>query len=140
MTSASNSLLLCESKDGKRRHCPADTSLGVRLQREISDAECVLNTTWGVDTKGVWVNKGCRAEFLLGGSIGGTPATAGAGKRVICESKDGQRSLCAADTSMGVAVVRQVSDAPCVLNSTWGYDSNGIWVTAGCRAEFVLRK
>jgi hypothetical protein len=60
--------------------------------------------------------------------------------RVMCESKDGMRTVCPADTRLGVAVVRQVSDSPCILNSTWGYNSDGIWVTAGCRAEFVLRR
>ena len=140
MTSSASSVVVCESNDGKRRHCPADTSMGVRLIQQMSDADCLLNNTWGVDPKGVWVNGGCRAQFALGGDRLAPPPRAPAGKNVFCESIDGKRALCAADTSMGVAVVRQVSDAPCILNSTWGYDTNGIWVTAGCRAEFVLKR
>jgi hypothetical protein len=130
---------VCESQDGRRNHCAADVSMGVRLYRQLSDSDCLLNSTWGFDANGVWVSGGCRAEFALGEGriIRGRMPQAG---RVMCESVDGKRTLCPADTRMGVAVVRQVSEAPCVLNSTWGYDTDGIWVTAGCRAEFVLRK
>ena len=132
-------MLVCESQDGRRNHCSADTSMGVRLYRQMSDSECVLNSTWGFDQNGIWVSKGCRAEFALGEGHGIIRNVPQAG-RVMCESKDGKRTVCPADTRMGVAVVRQVSDSPCVLNSTWGYNTDGIWVTAGCRAEFVLRK
>jgi hypothetical protein len=37
-----------------------------------------------------------------------------------------------------VALARQISNSMCIRGDTWGYDSNGIWVTRGCRAEFVL--
>jgi len=132
-------VIVCESIDGRRNHCATDTSLGVNLLRQISDSHCTLNQTWGVDANGIWVDDGCRAEFTLGNarmSLGDVPRSA----RVLCESKDGQRATCHADTRMGVAVVRQLSDTNCVYNSTWGFDANGIWVTAGCRAEFILRR
>jgi hypothetical protein len=132
-------VLVCESIDGRRNHCPTDTSMGVNLLRQISDSDCTLNRTWGVDASGIWVTDGCRAEFTLGNarmSLGDAPQNA----RVLCESKDGQRTVCPADTRMGVAVVRQLSDTNCRYNSTWGFDANGIWVTAGCRAEFILRR
>jgi hypothetical protein len=133
--------LVCESIDGRRNHCPVNTSMGVNLLRQISNTDCVLNQTWGVDRDGVWVNRGCRAEFSVGGGatgfdVAGAPRSA----RVLCESRDGKRAVCPADTRLGVAVVRQISDSPCVLNSTWGFDGAGIWVTAGCRAEFIMRR
>ena len=142
MTSAAPApaTLICESIDGKRANCAVDTSMGVRLYRQMSDSDCLLNSTWGFDANGIWVSGGCRAEFAVGeGRVIPSRSVPQAG-RVLCESKDGKRALCPADTRMGVAVVRQVSDKPCILNSTWGYDTDGIWVTAGCRAEFVLRK
>ena len=132
--------LLCESVDGRRAHCPVDTSMGVRLFRQVSDSDCLLNSTWGIDERGVWVTGGCRAEFALGEGRVLPHRDAPQASRVMCESQDGKRAVCPADTRLGVAVVRQTSDAPCILNSTWGYDTNGIWVTAGCRAEFVLRR
>lgn len=128
--------VVCESLDGRRNHCAVATTSGVRLLRQMSDSNCVFNSTWGVDGNGIWVTNGCRGEFALGGADN---VDLGA-SRVLCESKDGQRAVCAADTRMGIAVVRQVSDAPCTLNKTWGYDAGGIWVTSGCRAEFILRK
>ena len=132
--------LVCESIDGRRNHCPADTSLGVTLLRQVSESNCVLNRTWGVDRDGVWVSGGCRAEFVHGGGARFDVSNAPDSARILCESKDGQRTVCPADTRMGVAVVRQISDSKCVLNSTWGFDTHGIWVTAGCRAEFVMRR
>ena len=132
--------LLCESIDGKRSHCDVDTSMGVRLYRQMSDSNCLLNSTWGYDANGIWVSGGCRAEFAVGEGRYIPTRNAPQASRLTCESKDGKRAMCPADTRMGVAVVRQTSDAPCILNSTWGYDTDGIWVTAGCRAEFILRK
>lgn len=132
-------VIVCESLDGRRNHCSVDTSLGVNLLRQISDSDCRLNSTWGVDASGIWVTDGCRAEFTLGNarmSLGDVPQSS----RVLCESKNGARTVCPADTRLGVAVVRQISDTNCRYNSTWGFDANGIWVTAGCRAEFILRR
>ena len=34
--------------------------------------------------------------------------------------------------------MRQLSRKPCVENQTWGRSRNGVWVTNGCRAEFVI--
>ena len=58
--------------------------------------------------------------------------------KITCESLDGGRKPCPIETSRGVGLLRQLSDADCVLNRTWGYDRNGIWVTNGCRAEFAV--
>lgn len=133
-------VFVCESIDGKRNHCALDTSMGVNLLRQISDSNCVLNQTWGVDQNGIWVSGGCRGEFVQGNARIHLGNDVPASSRVLCESIDGQRTVCAADTRMGVAVVRQISDTACRLNSTWGFDANGIWVTAGCRAEFILKR
>ena len=56
----------CSSEDGRRRFCDADTRNGVRLLRQIS-GDCRLNETWGFDNRGIWVDRGCRAEFQVGG-------------------------------------------------------------------------
>ena len=135
-----SAVYVCESIDGQRNHCALDTSMGVNLLRQISDSDCVLNRTWGVDANGIWVSGGCRGEFVLGNARIHLGDNVPASSRILCESKDGQRTVCPADTRMGVAVVRQISDSACRFNSTWGFDANGIWVTAGCRAEFILRR
>ena len=51
-----------------------------------------------------------------------------------------EKAYCEADTRNGVVLTRQVSESDCHYGRTWGYDSNGIWVDGGCRAEFQLRR
>lgn len=58
--------------------------------------------------------------------------------RLACASKAGERVVCAADTSMGVALARSVGGAACLLGKTWGYDDHSVWVSDGCTGEFVL--
>lgn len=57
-------ILRCES-DGTYRRCPADTSAGVDLVRELSTGRCAARSTWGFDARALWVDKGCRAEFRV---------------------------------------------------------------------------
>ena len=56
---------------------------------------------------------------------------------ILCTSQPGERVLCAADTSAGVALVRSTGKAPCLLGESWGYDKNGIWVSDGCSGAFA---
>jgi hypothetical protein len=56
-------VMTCSSDDGRRRYCDADTRNGVRLLRQRSESECRLNFSWGYDRRGVWVDRGCRADF-----------------------------------------------------------------------------
>lgn len=58
-------IVRCDSNDSLPRHCPADTSRGVRLFRQLSRSACVQGRTWGFDDNGIWVENGCRAEFEL---------------------------------------------------------------------------
>ena len=55
----------CESTSGQRQYCPGDVSNGVRMIRQLGDTSCVDGYNWGRDEHGVWVDRGCRAEFLL---------------------------------------------------------------------------
>lgn len=64
MPGATGRLLACES-DGSYRRCPADTSAGVVLVRELSAGRCTARSTWGFDAQAVWVDRGCRAEFRV---------------------------------------------------------------------------
>jgi Protein of unknown function (DUF3011) len=58
---------------------------------------------------------------------------------VACSSKPGERNHCAADTSKGVVLARSHGEAPCLLGKSWGYDTEGVWVSDGCSAEFLVR-
>ncbi len=56
---------------------------------------------------------------------------------VTCESREGEREYCPANTSAGVALLRSTGTAPCLLGKTWGYDDGGIWMSDGCSGEFI---
>ncbi|HSA93680.1 MAG TPA: DUF3011 domain-containing protein [Terriglobales bacterium] len=57
---------------------------------------------------------------------------------IRCESGNNERRYCRIDSRGGVRLSRQLSDARCTQGSTWGYDSEGVWVDNGCRAEFEV--
>jgi hypothetical protein len=132
--------IVCESQNNARNHCAADTTFGVALFRKMSEPPCTLGSTWGFDEDGVWVTEGCHAQFALGGyriPANLVPKTA---ERVVCESLDGQRKQCPTDAAHGVGLIRQTGKNDCVLNRSWGYAADGIWVSDGCRAEFAVAR
>lgn len=61
----SERLVLCESRDNRYRHCPTRIGRNVELVRQISSSSCVYNRSWGYDRNGIWVDRGCRAEFVV---------------------------------------------------------------------------
>src|SRR5215467_4309184 len=136
----------CSSDDMRRRFCYTGQHGAVRLTKRHSDAECAEGRTWGHDPRGIWVDRGCRADFevLVGGYSGGSAANygpdwnTGTVSLVTCSSNDGHRHACSAETRWGVRLVKQRSGSPCTQGSTWGYDNNGIWVDRGCRADFEV--
>lgn len=135
----------CASDDGNRHYCNANTSGGVQMTRQRSDSACIQGQTWGWDDRGIWVDRGCRAEFATntgGGNWnngGGNwnHSGSGSGQSIYCASEDGNRHYCNANTRGGVQMTRQRSGSSCVQGQTWGWDNRGIWVDRGCRAEFV---
>ncbi|RSL14909.1 DUF3011 family protein [Edaphobacter aggregans] len=129
--------ITCSSNDGRRNFCSVNTRGGVRLSRQISGSACIQNQTWGWDNSGVWVDRGCRAEFVVGGG-GGNWGGNNQGQTVTCSSNDGRRNFCNVDTRGGVRLNRQISGSACVQNQTWGFNNNSIWVDRGCRAEFIV--
>jgi ketosteroid isomerase-like protein len=56
--------LRCESNDEGYKFCAADGSVRrARMVRQVSGSPCTETKTWGWKSDGVWVDKGCRAEF-----------------------------------------------------------------------------
>jgi hypothetical protein len=56
--------LTCSS-DGGKIYCDASTGRGVQLVKQISTAGCNKDDSWGYDGLGIWVDKGCSAQFAL---------------------------------------------------------------------------
>ena len=55
----------CESNDGNRKYCGEFRGSDVRLERQISGSACIEGRSWGVDRRGLWVDHGCRAYFVV---------------------------------------------------------------------------
>ena len=90
-----------------------------------------------------------RIKFFLVAGLLAVTATAGAHDRRYdrdwrggeyrfrCESQDSRTAYCRVDTRYGVRLVDRLSRASCIPGRTWGWDRGGVWVTDGCRADFV---
>ena len=57
----------CESRDFEYHFCAVDLGGAgrVTVARQVSDSACVEGRTWGSNRAGVWVNRGCAAEFTV---------------------------------------------------------------------------
>jgi hypothetical protein len=140
ITAQNGRSVTCASDDGKRHLCQVNTQYGVRMTNQRSGSPCIQGQTWGYNHNGIWVDRGCRADFWLGGGWnggGGGGGYPGGGQQITCSSNDGKRNYCTADTRGGVRMVKQRSGSPCIQGQTWGYGGNQIWVDRGCRADFV---
>jgi hypothetical protein len=136
---ASDGTFRCESRDNRTTRC----GNGGRAEfvRQLSNSPCIRGQTWGSDSRGVWVSGGCRALFRTGyGNYGNSGY--GGNNLVRCESRDNRSRSC--NMSVGrngdIRLLRQLSDKPCVEGRTWGQTRSGVWVTQGCRAEFVVSR
>ena len=128
----------CSSDDGHRHYCPADTRGGVRLLKKRGDAACNQGYSWGFDRGGVWVDRGCRADFAVDSYQYRGPAPGSVGT-VSCSSDDGRRHYCTVESGGRVRLQQQRSDSPCREGYSWGSDGKLIWVDHGCRADFAGR-
>ena len=56
----------CESREGRYNFCSGYGYVrSAQVRRQFSDANCRLNRNWGYRNGGIWVDNGCRAEFLV---------------------------------------------------------------------------
>ena len=129
----------CESQDNRYRQCGNESRSRARMVRQLSDAPCIEGRTWGSNRGGVWVDRGCRAEFASGGNGWGNGNGNGYAQTLRCESQDGRDRRCSVAVRRDVRVLRQLSDTRCIEGQNWGWDRSGIWVSRGCRAEFEVR-
>lgn len=69
---AQQTVVTCESLDGHRQVCPVNNAGNVTLYRQLSSVTCVQGRNWNVNVNSnvVWVNGGCRAQFMVGNSRG----------------------------------------------------------------------
>ncbi|HZF98358.1 MAG TPA: DUF3011 domain-containing protein [Pseudoxanthomonas sp.] len=127
--------VVCES-DGGYRACTTGFRGEAMLLENLSRTRCVEGSNWGNRGGAIWVTLGCRGRFGPARD-GGTWRGGNSNAALRCESWDNDREDC--DTGFrGRAVIdRQLSRAPCIEGRTWGQDRDSIWVSGGCRADFV---
>src|SRR5258708_28882507 len=58
-------VIVCRSY-GRFTRCAVGTRFGLQLSRQLSGASCVEGRSWGYDSDGIWVDRGCAAEFIVG--------------------------------------------------------------------------
>ena len=59
--------LQCDSNQKSYQMCQVDVGRHgqVRLVQRMSDARCIEGSSWGWNRAGVWVDRGCRAQFVV---------------------------------------------------------------------------
>jgi Protein of unknown function (DUF3011) len=58
--------IACNSDDMRKHSCALDARGGeVRMVSQRSDARCTKGYSWGTNRRGVWVDHGCRADFVV---------------------------------------------------------------------------
>lgn len=56
--------LKCKSKDWGYNHCDSPGRIrDSRVAKQISETRCVKGDNWDTDPSGLWVDRGCAAEF-----------------------------------------------------------------------------
>jgi hypothetical protein len=56
----------CESRNNDRQRCDANLrGRRVEVARQLSSSPCTYRYSWGYDRRGIWVDRGCRADFSI---------------------------------------------------------------------------
>jgi hypothetical protein len=62
---AAQQSITCEANNENRKYCGSYSPDQVRFDRQISGSPCIEGRTWGLDRQGLWVERGCRAVFII---------------------------------------------------------------------------
>lgn len=127
----------CESSNNRERVCQTGWHKA-QLVRQLSTTQCVEGRNWSSRNGQVRVTDGCRAEFRAAGGQGPGWNNGGGNQQgvVRCESNDNRQRSCQTGWR-SATLARQLSKTQCVEGSNWGSRNNQVWVSGGCRAEFV---
>jgi hypothetical protein len=132
-------VITCESRDGRERFCPAPIGNSARVVRELGTAPCIEDETWRWNPQGVYVRRGCRAQFAFrpsGGSSGGGWGGSGRPVAINCGSAQNGSNFCPAPNDGRVSLVSSSGRVQCTDGYTWRADQSGIFVRNGCNGRF----
>ena len=58
--------IVCASKDGHPNRCPTDFAIRrADVDKRYSGSPCEYGRSWGYDRNEIWVDRGCRARFVV---------------------------------------------------------------------------
>jgi hypothetical protein len=57
--------ITCQSQGFEYNHCRVKGRKRVSLERQLSKTRCQRGDNWGVDDRGIWVDRGCGAVFRI---------------------------------------------------------------------------
>jgi hypothetical protein len=138
----------CQSRNYGYTRCDVPWR-DARLVRQLSDTRCIRGQNWGIDRRGLWVDRGCGGTFTpagrgddgYGGGGGWRPGPGWDNRFAIsCASQNYQYNFCGVDLGGGgrAYLDRQTSGSPCIEGRTWGYNRAGVWVVQGCAGVFGI--
>lgn len=154
---AQGNVVRCGSDDGRFTRCQVPWR-DAEMIRQESNSPCTRGQTWGTDRGGLWVDRGCRGQFVEVSRGGGRypppppPPPPGGGWqpgpdwnreiRFQCESNDHAYHFCQVDVGGhgNVVLVRQLSGSPCQEGYSWGWNRAGVWISKGCRGLFAVNR
>jgi hypothetical protein len=132
------SMITCESQGYRQDFCAIPGLNGATLVRQLSNAPCIQNQTWGWGRNGIFVSGGCAGEFAIQTGPYQPPRPPSAVGHLVCESEEYRYNFCPAGRIRDAQLVDQRSQAPCIQGQSWGVHRDGIWVDRGCEAEFRI--
>jgi peptide methionine sulfoxide reductase MsrB len=139
-----NDRIECSSRDYRYTRCDVNWDKA-ELVRQTSTTRCVKGQNWGIDRRGLWVDRGCAGVFAKvghGGGMGHGAPGWNTDIRLTCGSAEFRYRMCQVDvgTAGRVRIERQMSTAACIEGRTWGFNRAGVWVDRGCSATFVVSR
>lgn len=136
-SNAEKHTIKCSSYHFRPKQCHLSNYVdGVFVARQLSKSRCVEGETFFVGVKSVIVIKGCRAVF--GYYISSEPVGTLYSLKT-CSSLSFQPQYCPFDGYIDdLLVAEQLSKSICVLGKSFFNKDDGILVTDGCRAVFVV--
>ncbi|MFT4792342.1 MAG: hypothetical protein ACJAVR_002243 [Paracoccaceae bacterium] len=139
--SAQQADIACTSIRDARMECPLNGEVEeIRLLRQTSEARCVLDRTWGVSRRKLWVDRGCAGVFRVFYVVASQqPPASAEGQIVACSSNNHRIERCLIPReAKWIRVRNRTSDTACTWRNTWATETGAIWVDRGCAARFEL--
>jgi len=146
---SNSNIINCQSYDRSTKYCRANNLKSIKVHNIQSNrSSCKGN--WGYSDQGIWVRRGCQAEFHVTYFSGNNNNNNSNSNRpdynpgyndyteIKCESKHNKFTRCNTETYRGVQLIQTLSKTSC--KNRWGFDRRSIWVKDGCRGKFRINR